>query len=347
MTIAAGVLLDRAGEELPLAELSALWPLGGWASISLVPGGKNEHFRVASADGIHYLRRSYRSKPLDELAAQLALMRLLRARGFPAPELVPARTGADHVELFGRWWIATRGVAGEPFDDGSLAHVRALGDTLGRYHRVVADQPAPVAEPALLRELRGRAAEPGVDPALRTRAEDVAGRLDGLLPELPRIVVHGGARRGSLVFDGGQVVGVLDFDSAHPDVRVLDLAVAVHDVGKVYTGSGDADNKVALDLDRVTELLAAYSQEMQPTAAEMEALPLLLEAKRLKRGLGRRSRALDGEHLSGNDYDKIRLEDQRLAWLDGHRDALAGVCREVLRRAARRIPVSSPGSPGP
>lgn len=347
MTIAAGVLLDRAGEELPLAELAALWPLGGWASVSLVPGGKNEHFRVASTDGIHYLRRSYRSKPLDELAGQLALMRLLRVRGFPAPEVVPARTGADHVELFGRWWIATRGVAGEPFDDGSLAHVRALGETLGRYHRVVADQPAPVAEPALLRELRGRAAEPGVDPALRTRAADVAGRLSGLLPELPRTVVHGGARRGSLVFDGGQVVGVLDFDSAHPDVRVLDLAVAVHDVGKVYTGSGDADNKVALDLDRVTELLAAYSREMQPTAAEMEALPLLLEAKRLNRGLGRRSRALDGEHLSGNDYDKIRLEDQRLAWLDGHREALAGVCREVLRQAARRIAVSSPGSPGP
>lgn len=206
MTIAAGVLLDRAGEELPLAELSALWPLGGWASISLVPGGKNEHFRVASADGIHYLRRSYRSKPLDELAAQLALMRLLRARGVPAPEVVPARTGADHVELFGRWWIATRGVAGEPFDDGSLAHVRALGDTLGRYHRVVADQPAPVAEPALLRELRGRAAEPGVDPALRTRAEDVAGRLPVCCRSCPG-PVHGGARRGSLVFDGRQVVG--------------------------------------------------------------------------------------------------------------------------------------------
>ena len=331
MTIPAGLLLDRAGQELPLAGLAALWPLGGWDSVTVVPGGKNEHFRVESADGTHYLRRSYRSKPLDELAGQLHLMRLLRERGFPAPEVVPARTGADYAELLGRWWIVTRGVAGEPFDDGSLAHVRALGATLARYHGVVADQPAPMAEPAVLRELRGRAAEPGVDPALRTRATDIAGRLAGLLPELPRTVVHGGARRGSLVFDGGRVVGVLDFDSAHPDVRVLDLAVAVHDVGKVYTGPGDADNKVALDLGRVTELLAAYSREMQPTAAEMEALPLLLEAKRLKRGLGRRSRALDGEVLSDNDYEKIRLEDQRLAWLDEHREALAGVCREVLR----------------
>ncbi len=339
MTPQAGMLLDRAGQELPLAELAGLWPLGGWTSVSLVTGGKNEHLRVDAADGLHYLRRSYRSKPLDELVGQLRLMRLLRNRGFPAPEVVPTSTGVDHVELSGRLWIATRGVEGEPFDDGSPVHVRELGRTLARYHRIVADQPAVVGEPTVLRELRTRVDERELEPALRTRTAHVVERLTGLLPDLPRAVVHGGARRGSLVFDGDQVVGVLDFDSAHPDVRVLDLAVAMHDVGKVYTRLGDADHKVALDLDRVTELLAAYSRETRPTAAEMEALPLLLEAKRLKRGLGRRSRARDGETLSDNDHEKIRLEDRRLAWLDEHRDALAAACRQ--------IPVSWPGSPGP
>ncbi|MGP4032171.1 phosphotransferase enzyme family protein [Pseudarthrobacter sp. 1C304] len=328
MTTPAGVLLDRSGNELPLAELAALWPLGGWTSISLVPGGKNEHFRVAAADGIYYLRRSHRLKPLDELLGQLGLMRLLRGRGFPAPEVVPSRTGSGHAELSGRWWIATRGIEGQPFDGGSRAHVQGLGRTLARYHAVVADQPAAVAEPAVLTELRSRVAAQDTDPALRARAESVLEGLAGLLPELPRVVVHGGARRGSLVFDGDDVVGVLDFDSAHADVRVLDLAVAVHDVGKVYTSPGGRDNKVALDLGRVTDLLAAYSRELEPTAAELEALPLLLEAKRLKRGLGRRSRALDGESLSASDYGKILLEDQRLAWLDGHRDALAAACRK-------------------
>ncbi|WP_083266591.1 phosphotransferase enzyme family protein [Arthrobacter sp. U41] len=329
MMLSGGTLLDRAGQELPLAELAIQWPLGGWTSVSPVPGGKNEHLRLATAAGVHYLRRSYRSKPLEELAGQLALMRLLRSRGFPAPEVVPASTGADHVELFGRFWIATRGVEGEPFDDGSRAHLHALGRTLARYHRVVADQPAPAAEPAVLGELRSRAAEPEVDPALQDRTAHLVERLTGLLPDLPRVVVHGGARRGSLVFRGDQVVGVLDFDSSHPDIRVLDLAVAVHDAGKVYTRTGQADHKVALDLNRVTELLAAYSRETPPTAAEVEALPLLLEAKRLKRGLGRRSRIRDGETLSDNDHEKIRLEDHRLAWLDGHRDALAAACRQA------------------
>jgi homoserine kinase type II len=325
-----GILLDRAGQELPLAELAGLWPLGGWTSISPVTGGKNEHLRVAAADGIHYLRRSYRTKARDELTSQLRLMRLLRDRGFPAPEVVPTCAGADYVELSGRLWIATRGVEGAPFDDGSREHVRALGRTLARYHEVVADRPAVVAEPAVLGELRSRGSERDLEPALRTRTARIVERLTALLPDLPRVVVHGGARRGSLVFAGDQVVGVLDFDSAHPDVRVLDLAVAVHDVGKVYTHLGEADHKVALDLDRVTELLVAYSRDARPTAAEVEALPLLLEAKRLKRGLGRRSRVLGGETLSENDHAKIRLEDHRLAWLDEHRDALAAACREVL-----------------
>ena len=31
-----------------------------------------------------------------------------------------------------------------------------------------------------------------------------------------------------------------------------------------------------------------------------------------------------------NDHAKIRLEDDRLAWLDEHRNALRDVCREVL-----------------
>ena len=331
MTLPAGTLLDRAGQDLPLAELAGLWPLGGWTSVSLVPGGKNEHLRVAAADGIHYLRRSYRAKPMDELVRQLGLMRLLRDRGFPAPEVVPSSAGPIMQG-------SPAGGGSPPAASRETRSTAARRPMCGRWAGCSPDTTGP--SPTCLRWWRSRpcsrscAAGPRSRVWIRpcvTRTERVVEELSGLLPELPRVVVHGGARRGSLVFDGDQVAGVLDFDSAHPDVRVLDLAVAVHDVGKVYTRDGDDGNKVALDLGRVTELLAAYSRDVRPTAAELEALPLLLEAKRLKRGLGRRGRVRDGEALSGNDYEKIRLEDQRLAWLDGHREALAAVCRGVLR----------------
>jgi len=330
MTTTTEPMLDRAGEVLPLAELARLWPLGGWFEVTRVAGGKNEHLRVRTAEGVHYLRRSYRSKSKAELIEQLTLMRLLRSRGFPAPALVPARTGTDHVEIDGRLWVAARGIQGTPFDDRRPAHLREFGRVLTRYQRVVADLPASSTEPPVLTELRARAVRPDAEGPLPARAADVAARLTALLPDLPRVVVHGGARRGSLVFTGDHVSGVLDFDSAHPDVRVLDLAVAVHDVGKVYTTLGEEDHKVALDLDRVAVLLAAYREGMSCTAAEVEALPLLLEAKRIKRALGRLSRARAGDQLSENDHAKIALEDSRLHWLDEHRAALAAVCQQAL-----------------
>ena len=66
MTLPAGTLLDRTGQDLPLAELAGLWPLGGWTSVEpWSPAARTSTCALAAADGIHYLRRSYRAKPTD------------------------------------------------------------------------------------------------------------------------------------------------------------------------------------------------------------------------------------------------------------------------------------------
>ena len=51
-----------------------------------------------------------------------------------------------------------------------------------------------------------------------------------------------------------------------------------------------------------------------------------MEAKRLKRALGRLRRREDGEPLSDNDHAKIAQEGRRLQWLDDHRDDVAAAC---------------------
>ncbi|MBY9073990.1 phosphotransferase [Nocardioides sp. WL0053] len=324
-------ILDRNGQALPVADLVHLWPLGGWHSLEHVPGGKNEHYRLRAADGVFYLRRSHRSKARPELAAQLELMRMLRLRGLPVPLPYPTRSGHDHAVVDGRFWTVTRAIAGRRFDDASEEHLRQLGRTLGRYHRLTEDLDAGEGDPGLLTELRARQADPGLPPEVSARAAEVITRLAGLAPDLPRAVVHGGARRGSLVFQRDRVVGVLDFDSAHADVRVLDLAVAAHDVGKVYTEHGASDHKVRIDLHRVHALLAAYTEVRSLHPVESAALPVFLEAKRLKRALGRMRRDHAGEPLSANDHAKIELEVRRLAWLDTYREELTQICTAAAR----------------
>jgi homoserine kinase type II len=317
---------DSKGVPLPLGDLAAHWPLGGWLGVERGPGAKNLHLRVEAEDGTFFLRRSHRTKAQEELRFQLDLLRTLNERGHPVPLPVLTSGGDDHVELNERLWVLTKAIEGSPYDEQSPAHLRAFGRTVARYHQLVDDMPAGAGEPAILGELRQRSAEVTVDPKVSDRAVEVVAELDALLPDLPRVVVHGGARRGSVLFRGPEVVGVLDFDSAHPDVRVLDVAVAVHDVGKVYTQKGADDHKVALDLSRVARLLEAYSEIGSLTPAEQAALPLLLEAKRLKRALGRLQRRQDGDPMSDNDHAKIAQENRRLQWLDDHRDDLSAMC---------------------
>lgn len=322
--------LDRTGRPLPVPDLEDLWPLGGWVRLEPVSGGKNEHYRLRAREGVFYLRRSHRGKARTELVAQLQLMRMLRLRGLPVPVAQPTSAGENHAVVHDRIWVVTRAIDGEGYDDASPVHLQELGRTLARYHDLTEDLDGGHGEPRLVAELRARAVSPGMPATMATRARQVADSLAELTPDLPRGVVHGGARRGSLVFRGDRVVGVLDFDSAHPDVRVLDLAVATHDVGKVYTEAGSADHKVRLDLSRVHALLAAYTGTRSLTQAEAAALPLLLEAKRLKRALGRVQRDRAGEALSANDHAKIALEESRIGWLDEHRDALSRTCASFV-----------------
>ena len=323
-------LLDRRGEPYPLAELTRHWPLGGWLEAEPLVGGKNEHVRVRTNAGTVFLRRSHRSKRREELREQLALMRALRAGGLPVPVVVATADGADEAQIQGRLYTLTHAIQGGPYNDASEEHLRLFGRTLAEYHRLVRDLSAgggqPGMVPEIVTELERRSALP-TDQELSEHARRVARILRQLLPRLPRCIVHGGARRGSLLFSGDAVTGVLDFDSARPDVRVLDVAVAAHDVGKIYTQLGAPDHKVALDLCRVRGLLEGYADAGGAlTGTEAAALPVLVEAKRLKRALGRLHRHHRGEPLSGNDLLKIQLERNRLRWLAAHREQVVEAC---------------------
>jgi Ser/Thr protein kinase RdoA (MazF antagonist) len=72
-----------------------------------------------------------------------------------------------------------------------------------------------------------------LDPSL---AGEVEREMDAALAEitrfgwegLPRSVIHGDFNGGNLLFRNQKLTGVLDFDFAHPDLRVVDIAIAVN-----------------------------------------------------------------------------------------------------------------------
>lgn len=325
----------------PISELTAAWPLGGWQHIHWMSAGKNEHAELTTGAGRYFLRRSFRSRSLEALQFQVELLEGLRANGFPTPVPVPASNGerivaiAEDASEFkaaqDRLYMVTEALPGSSGDGSDSELLRTMGRELARFHAVVDSFDLTHPHPEdhhLLNVVQEKLISMDVEaaPDLHARGAEVAERLAALWASVPHTIMHGGFRRGSLLFTGEKVTGFLDVDSARPGPRCLDLATAAHDIGKVYTEKGRDDHKVTLDLGKIGIFLAGYREIGTITDLEAEAIGVMLEAKRVRRAMGRAERLDNGEQLSENDLIKIDMERARLAWLDEHLPALHAIC---------------------
>jgi homoserine kinase type II len=322
-------------DPFPVREVVEYYGLGRILAVHWLSAGKNNHAQVETDRGTSFLRRSYRAKTVESLRWQVDLLGLLRAEGLPVPVPLVGRTGDPVAVVDDRLFTATAPLPGTPYDPESTEHPRAAGRMLAAYHDIAdhlgLPDPPDTARESLLEGVLDRLPLVDADehPELYERCTRVADRLAALWPQLPTTVVHGGCRRGSFLFTGDEITGLLDFDSARRAPRVLDLATAVHDVGKVYTSREREDHKVALDLDRVAQFVGAYLGSRSLTPAEVEAVAVLIAAKRAQRALGRAARLQAGEELSENDIVKIRMETARLAWLQDHSGRLDAICAGI------------------
>lgn len=117
---------------------------------------------------------------------------------------------------------------------------------------------------------------------VRTAARSIPrGRLDAQL-------VHGDWHDGNILYQGGAVSGILDFDFAHPDLPLVDVAIAA----------------LIPDVEDSAQIAAGYFGARSPTEHD---LGLIATAQRA-RGLGHVAFFLD-RHADGDHgaLDQIRL----------------------------------------
>jgi homoserine kinase type II len=158
--------------------------------------------------------------------------------------------------------------------------------------------------------------------------------LDRLYPELPLLTIHGGYRRGSALFSGDRLITMLDFDSTRYEARVLDLAIALHDFAKVFGARGSPNFKVPLDLEVVSGFFGAYLQANPLEPAEVEALPVLVAARSLKRAIGKYCSMIEETRVSQGHVRKTAQEVARLRWLEAHGQELRTVLWGTLQVAS-------------
>ena len=321
--------------------LATQWDLGEWHSWTRSEKGRaNVTMVIETERGRHALRASNTRKTLDGLEFELGLLEHLRAAGYPAPRVVPTKTGEHYtIGMDGSFCVLTEWITGTHFDPGNAAHLVEAGRWLGRYHRAVAD-----FAPRFSTEVKIRLDEAALDgPAALAAAAEVAAAVCGpssrrrlaaatdalgaafdevhesVPDDLPRCVIQGSYGGSAILFDGDALCAVLDFDRATWEWRTLDLAYSAKSFARDHVhGAGHA----SLDPGRCRTYLSAYLEEQPLPAYELEALPAVMAAQRLiKVAVKAGNLARKHTRLGQGEWDVDKLssiveyEAGMLAWL--------------------------------
>jgi homoserine kinase type II len=198
-------------------------------------GSVNTNYHLWSGGRRWFLRLNEGKSPAD-VAFEAEVLRFLEAEGFPSARLVPAAGGAASVEVRGKPAMLFAYVAGEELErpDVTAAHCAAVGAQLGRLHALAGRFRAARENPYRWPRVEGwvRELEPdgGGDAGVRPWVPLLRDELERsrILPEAPRGLVHGDLFLDNVLWAGGELAALLDWEMSCVDAFAYDLAVCLH-----------------------------------------------------------------------------------------------------------------------
>lgn len=211
--------------------LARRFELGNYMrSRPILEGSVNSNHRLETSRGAYFVR-IYEEQTEEGALRDVELAVRLAERGVRTPAPLADRSGARLARVAGKVAAVFPWVHGEMVCQAGVtpALARAVGEALGEFHCAA----------------RGVSASAG-----RFRAEDVRGRLVAISdarfleaaraltaaldrwvarrnPRLPRGLVHGDLFRDNVLWSGGSIAALLDFESAADGPYAYDLAVTL------------------------------------------------------------------------------------------------------------------------
>jgi len=313
--------------ELDPAEIAAAlaaWGLPPPSATRPEPKGSVNTNHHVWAGGDRYFFRLNEGKRLEDVAFEAEVHRFLEEARFPVPRLVRTPAGEGWVTVRGKPAMLFAYAPGEEIDRDAAepARCRRVGEALGHLHDLAGGFQASRANPygparvrAWLDELAALPGDRELDAA-RPLLEDEWARA-GALPGAPRGLVHGDLFVDNVLWLGGRVAAVLDWEMSCVDPFAYDLGVALNAWCWV-----DGFRR-----DRAHALLEGYRARRRPEPETIEAVYPYARYAAL-RFTASRIHAFHGTPLGAD----------RLAWKDWrrYRDRLAAL-RDLGERGFREL----------
>lgn len=253
------------------------YSLGSLLQLQGIPAGiENTNYFVTTTHG-RFVLTLFEKLTSEELPFYLGLMAHLSNHGFPCPKPIARLDDALAGELNGKPATIVTCLPGTALTEPQPEHCAKVGAMLADLHVTGRSYPVQMPNPRgpkwwskVLPEILPLL--PADQAALLT--QEVRFQSLYRLQDLPRGAIHADLFRDNVLFDAGEIGGVIDFYFACSDVLLYDVAITVND----WCVNGDC----ALDGKRVAALLAAYRATRAFTAIECDAWPVMLRAAALR-----------------------------------------------------------------
>ena len=274
-------------ETVPAEVLNAL-DIPGAALVQFERGLINRHWLATNGDRKVVLRRYNALRNIDGVRWEQSLVEHVTRAGWPAAPPLTPEGGEPIFEHGGHLWATAPFLRGEPQMEPGPAMFNITGRLLGRLHHDMAGFEADGQrsgfgktweldawlEPAGVGTFNEvLAAFAGDYPDLaaqirRYRYRNLRELSRQHYPDLPDMPIHGDFQRWNLLWEEGQLTGLLDFDFARRDALACDLAV-------LLVPFEPLEQRLA------GPLLEGYQSVRQLSDVEWELLPALARASLL------------------------------------------------------------------
>ncbi|MFD2198264.1 homoserine kinase, partial [Halomonas beimenensis] len=249
-----------------------------------VPAGTENSTFFVTTDRRSLVLTLFEQGEHEELPFFVDLLDYLDEHRLPVPGPLHDRDGIALHSLAGKPALLFPRLPGKHPKAPNLAQCRALGDALGRMHKVSRRFPGHRPNPRDLHWLLPMHHKvlvylsPEDQALMKDEVEIYQGFFAGG-PELPQGAIHGDLFRDNTLFEGDELGGIIDFYNGCTGDLLFDLAIVINDWA---TGP---DGRLAPD--RYEALLAAYQARRPLEPAEREAWPMMLRMTALRYWLSR------------------------------------------------------------
>jgi homoserine kinase type II len=266
-----------------LADVAAAFGLGEVSAFTSIAAGTiNSNYALDTDRGRWFVRVNEGKAEVD-VAWEARLVAALAEGGLTTPPPIVARDGRPYAPLLGahsKWisvfpWRPGRHVAAA---DVTPAIAGKLGAALAQLHLIALELPASWRRGSIYDhdhlvtrfERFQRHVDPALAHAIEVLGQDLADLADASMVRRRAThgIIHGDLFRDNVLWEGGEVTAILDFEQASGGSLAYDLAVCIND----WCWTGEPR------IDLVTALVEGYRQVRPLTPGDREALPIEVRA---------------------------------------------------------------------